>query len=235
LYLYLWNSTPERKYLDLYQKWPRPGAKSLQKFIDGNKDLVYLTITDCRENIEAVHYIVTKCKKLQALRMFATDPLIPYTEVLHLKYLRYLEMQFDSFYREHRDEFLFNLHLLPMLQVLKLHSCFGMSDDHVISIMENCRNLEILHLPYNSKINGWFLESLLENRKFTIGGEEYKYCPKLRSILLFVNTAYTDLHVVVPELYAQTLQDDLRSHGISLQVDYVHKKLSSFNPKQFTV
>ena len=25
------------KFLDLYQKWPRPGAKSLEKFINGNK------------------------------------------------------------------------------------------------------------------------------------------------------------------------------------------------------
>ena len=25
------------KYLDLHQKWPRPGAKSLEKFLSGNK------------------------------------------------------------------------------------------------------------------------------------------------------------------------------------------------------
>ena len=27
---------PNRKYLDLYQKWPRPGKKSLEKFYKGN-------------------------------------------------------------------------------------------------------------------------------------------------------------------------------------------------------
>lgn len=28
------------KFLDLYQKWPRPGAKSLEKFIKGNKAMM---------------------------------------------------------------------------------------------------------------------------------------------------------------------------------------------------
>merc|ERR1719184_486305 len=99
----------KRKHLELHQKWPRPGSKSLTQFVAGNTDLVCLEVSDCRENIEAVHYITSQCTRLQALRLFATDPLLPYSEISNLSQLRYLEIQFDTFYREHRDDFLHRL------------------------------------------------------------------------------------------------------------------------------
>ena len=49
--------------------------------------------------------------------MLATDPLIPYNEILKLKSLKFLEIQFDSFYREHRDELIFSLNQIPLLEV----------------------------------------------------------------------------------------------------------------------
>merc|ERR1719184_540172 len=74
----------KRKHLELHQKWPRPGSKSLTQFVAGNTDLVCLEVSDCRENIEAVHYITSQCTRLQALRLFATDPLLPYSEISNL-------------------------------------------------------------------------------------------------------------------------------------------------------
>ena len=57
----------------------------------------------------------------------------------------------------------------------------------------------------------------------------------LSSLKLFINTAYIDLHTVIPELYVRTIQDELKMLGLDLQIEYVHKKLSSFNPKDFYV
>jgi len=222
------------KFLDLYQKWPRPGAKSLDKFTSGNKDLVCLHISDCRENIEAVHYLTTHCTKLKVLRLFATDPLIPYTEIFKLKDLKFLELQFDSFYREHRDDFISSLNQLPLLQVLKLQSCYGMTDQHVFTILEGCKALRILHLPFNTKIEGWFLESLLERLKSSDTHDD-KISQNLSSLKLFINTAYTDLHTVIPDLYARTIQTELKNFGLEVQIEYVHKKLTSFNPKDLHV
>ena len=84
------------------------------------QDLVCLSVTDCRENIEAVQYLTHHCHQLQALRLLATDPLVPYKEIQQLKQLRFLEVQFDSFYREHRDDF-----LLYLAQLSKLQVCFS--------------------------------------------------------------------------------------------------------------
>ena len=53
----------------------------------------------------------------------------------------------------------------------------------------------------------------------------------LSNLKLFINTAYTDLLNVIPELYVRTIQDEFRILGLDLQIEYVHKKLSSFNPK----
>jgi len=86
--------------------------------------------------------------------MLATDPLIPYTEILKLKSLKFLEIQFDSFYREHRDELIFSLNQIPLLEILKFQSCYGMTDQHVITILERCKQLRILHLPFNTRIDG---------------------------------------------------------------------------------
>jgi len=222
------------KFLDLYQKWPRPGSKSLDKFIRGNKDLVYLDIADCRENIEAVHFLTTQCTKLEALRMLATDPLIPYAEILKLKQLKFLEIQFDSFYRDHRDDLIYSLNQLPLLQVLKFQSCYGMTDQHVVTLLERCKNLSILQLPFNTKINGWFLESVLEKMKSPDTNEDI--IPKnLTSLKIYINTAYVELSTVIPELYVRTIQDELKILGLDLHIEYVHKKLSSFNPKDFYV
>ena len=68
-------------YFFIPQKWPRPGSKSLTQFVAGNTDLVcleviqtlyymkhrviffHLKVSDCRENIEAVHYITSHCTR----------------------------------------------------------------------------------------------------------------------------------------------------------------------------
>ena len=50
------------------------------------QDLVFLSVGDCRSNIEAVHYLTTDpgiSGSLQALRLYATDPLLSY-KVLQL-------------------------------------------------------------------------------------------------------------------------------------------------------
>ena len=83
------------------------------------QDLVFLSVGDSRGNIEAVHYLTSEMKNLQALRLYATDPLLPYKDILLLKHLQFLEITFDSFYREHRDQFLYGLSQLENLQVGK--------------------------------------------------------------------------------------------------------------------
>ena len=80
---------------------------------------MYLSVGDSRGNIEAVHYLTTEMRNLQALRLYATDPLLPYKELLLLKHLQFLEITFDSFYREHRDQLLFGFSQLENLQVKK--------------------------------------------------------------------------------------------------------------------
>merc|ERR1719481_1708748 len=79
------------RWLDLTQKWPRPGAKSLSRFSLNNLEMVFLSIKDSRENIEAVHHLLTNCIKLSGLQLLATDPLLPYTEIARLKQLQFLE------------------------------------------------------------------------------------------------------------------------------------------------
>lgn len=83
------------------------------------------------------------------MRLLATDPLLPYTELLALRHLQFIEITADSFYRDHRycsvfstallfhhtvarDEFLAGLCRLPELRVLKLKSCYGMTDHQVV-------------------------------------------------------------------------------------------------------
>jgi len=232
------------KQLCLEQKWPRPGAKSLARFLSGNLDLVYLSVSDCRENIECVFQLTQHCLKLQALRLLATDPLLPYQQILNLKRLKYLELQFDSFYREHRDNLLFRLGDLPDLQVLKLHTAFGMTEEHVISILFTCTNLTHLKLPINSRINGWFLESVLRhlknknqnnnNKINNINNNRDEYdLSHLRSLEMTINTAYADLQTVIPQLHVFNLIKEANERGLCLKVDYCHKKLPSFNAKGF--
>ena len=81
------------------------------------QDLVCLSVTDCRENIEAVQFLTQHCRQLEALRLLATDPLLPYKEIHQLRRLKFLEVQFDSFYREHRDDFILYMAQLSQLQV----------------------------------------------------------------------------------------------------------------------
>ena len=214
------------KYLDLRHKWPRPGQRSLERFLSGNKGLVCLSVTDCRENIEAVQFLTDHCHQLELLRLLATDPLLPYKELHKLKSLKFLELQLDSFYREHRDDFIFHLAQLSELRVLKVHCCYGMREDHVLHILETCPTITHLLLPLNARITGWFLETLLENRK-------QKKMNNLRYLSCTINTAYVDLLTVIPQLYVNTIKDELIHLGLRLDIDFVHTKLQSFNPKRF--
>jgi len=219
----------KRKHLELHQKWPRPGSKSLTQFIAGNADLVYLEVSDCRENIEAVHYITSQCRRLQALRLFATDPLLPYSEISNLSQLRYLEIQFDTFYREHRDDFLHRLGQLQNLQVLKIPTCYGLSDSQALSLICSCASLTHLSLPCNSKIAGWVLESLLQADHRAI----LSTC-HLEQLSLTVNTAYVPLTNCIPEPLATVLVEEAKtSLNLGVTIAFTHKKLPSFNPKGF--
>jgi len=219
----------KRKHLELHQKWPRPGSKSLTQFVAGNTDLVCLEVSDCRENIEAVHFIISHCTRLQALRLFATDPLLPYSEISNLSQLRYLEIQFDTFYREHRDDFLHRLGQLQNLQVLKIPTCYGLSDSQALSLISSCASLTHLSLPCNSKIAGWVLESLLQSdhRATSTSGH-------LEHLSLTVNSAYIPLTSCIPEPLATVLVEEAKtSLNLDVAIAFTHKKLPSFNPKGF--
>jgi len=219
----------KRKHLELHQKWPRPGSKSLTQFVAGNTDLVCLEVSDCRENIEAVHYITTHCIRLQALRLFATDPLLPYYEICNLSHLRYLEIQFDTFYREHRDDFLQRLGQLQNLQVLKIPTCFGLSDSQALSLISSCASLTHLSLPCNSKIAGWLLESLLRADYRATSTTSH-----LENLSLTVNSAYAPLTSCIPEPLATVLVEEAKtSLNLNVTIAFTHKKLPSFNPKGF--
>ena len=225
-------------------------------------------VSDCRENIEAVHYITSQCtrcpefqhnfqpsetkqcvsfscifgsddycttmhsetfcSRLQALRLFATDPLLPYSEISNLSQLRYLEIQFDTFYREHRDDFLHRLGQLQNLQVLKIPTCFGLSDSQALSLISSCASLTHLSLPCNSKIAGWVLESLLQT-------DHRATSPSyLEHLTLTVNTAYVPLTSCIPEPLATVLVEEAKtSLNLSVAIAFTHKKLPSFNPKGF--
>jgi len=227
-YFHHYDRTGARQ-LELSQKWPRPGSKSLARFLAGNPSLVCLEVRDCRENIEAVHHLLSHCPGLQAVRLLATDPLLPYTELLALRHLQFIEITADSFYRDHRDEFLAGLCRLPELRVLKLKSCYGMTDHQVLQLLQNCPRLQALHLPFNSKISGWFLESVEELLSSRITG--------LTDLTVHINTAYTmsgNLSVI-PEPFADIIKQNLKTQGLLLNIHFVNKKLSSFNPKDFYV
>merc|ERR1712192_4756 len=218
----------KRKNLELHQKWPRPGSKSLAQFVAGNTDLVCLEVSDCRENIEAVHYITSHCTRLQALRLFATAPLLPYSEICNLSQLRYLEIQFDTFYREHRDDFLHRLGQLQNLQVLKIPTCFGLSDSQALSLISSCASLTHLSLPCNSKIAGWLLESLLQ------ADHRATFTSHLKHLSLTVNSAYVPLTSCIPEPLATVLVEEAKtSLNLNVTIAFTHKKLPSFNPKGF--
>ena len=171
----------------------------------------------------------TFCPRLQALRLFATDPLLPYSEIANLSQLRYLEIQFDTFYREHRDDFLHRLGQLRNLQVLKIPTCFGLSDSQALSLISSCASLTHLSLPCNSKIAGWVLESLLQSdhRAASTGSH-------LEHLALTVNSAYVPLTSCIPEPLATVLVEEAKtSLNLSVTIAFTHKKLPSFNPKGF--
>ena len=113
------------------------------------------------------------------------------------------------------------------LQVLKIHCCYGMREDHVLHILETCPSISHLHLPVNARLTGWFLETLVENRK-------QKKMANIRYLKCWINTAYVDLLTVIPQLYVSSIVDELLNLGLHLDIDFVHKKLPSFNPKDFT-
>ena len=159
------------------------------------------------------------------LRLFATDPLLPYSEISNLCQLRFLEIQFDTFYREHRDDFLHGLTQLRNLQVLKIPTCFGLSDSQALSLISSCGSLTHLSLPCNSKIAGWVLESLLQSDHRVTN---------LEHLNLTVNTAYVPLTSSIPEPLATVLVEEAKtSLNLSVTIAFTHKKLPSFNPKGF--
>ena len=96
----------------------------------------------------------------------------------------------------------------------------------VLHLLETCSTLKCLYLPFNSKITGWFLEEVLEKRR----NSELLHLMKLK---LFINTAYVDIQTVIPELFAESLVNDLENLNISVVIKFVHKKLTYFNPKVF--
>ena len=110
---------------------------------------------------------------------------------------------------------------------MKIHCCYGMREDHVLHILETCPSISHLHLPVNARLTGWFLETLVENRK-------QKKMANLRYLKCWINTAYVDLLTVIPQLYVSSIVDELLNLGLHLDIDFVHKKLPSFNPKDFT-
>merc|ERR1711974_401163 len=126
-------------------------------------------------------------------------------EISNLSQLRYLEIQFDTFYREHRDDFLHRLGQLQNLQVLKIPTCFGLSDSQALSLISSCASLTHLSLPCNSKIAGWVLESLLQaDHRTTSTGQ-------LEHISLTVNTAYVPLTNCIPEPLATVLVEEAKT------------------------
>ena len=107
---------------------------------------------------------------------------------------------------------------------MKVPCCYGMSEANALHIIETCSKLTILHLPFNSYLTGWFLETFLEKRR---RGEWRNNLVKLK---MFINTAYVNLQTVIPELYADSLVNDFSDLGIELDIKFVHKKLPHFNP-----
>ena len=103
-----------------------------------------------------------------------------------------------------------------------------MTEGNVLHLLETCSKLKSLCLPFNSKITGWFLESLLERRK----KQDWR---NLENIKMYINTAYVDIHTVIPELYAETLVNDFSNLSLKLEVNFVHRKLPSFNPKDMNL
>jgi len=213
------------KWLDLSQKWPRPGAKTLSRFTLHNLDLVYLSVSDCRENIEAVHHLLSSCVQIEGLQLFAIDPLLPYCELSRLRNLQFLEIQFDTFYRDHRESFLENLAKLQNLKILRLRTCYGLSDTQVVELLRSRSNsLVEISFPLNSRIQGWCLESILS--------EIAPSSPALKVMRLYINTAYSSLTHNIPELHADNLIKRLREEfNISVEVTFIHLKLLCFNPK----
>ena len=99
-----------------------------------------------------------------------------------------------------------------------------MTDTMVLHIIETCHQLKILHLPFNARIAGWFLETLIEMKKKSPA-------LKLEMIKMFINTAYIDLQHVIPEPYAASLVNSLLELNINIDISFVNKKLMHFNPK----
>ena len=102
-----------------------------------------------------------------------------------------------------------------------------MREDHVLHILETCSTITHLQLPVNTRLTGWFLETLLENRKENM-------MKNLIFLKCYINTAYVDLLTVIPQLYVSSIVEELLNLGLHLDIDFIHKKLPSFNPKDFT-
>lgn len=101
-----------------------------------------------------------------------------------------------------------------------------MSDSMVLHILETSSAIKSLRLPFNSKITGWFLEDVLEKKRNS-------GLVHLTKLILFINTAYVDIQTVIPELYAESLVNDLENLNLFVNISFIHKKLTYFNPKDF--
>lgn len=236
----VWGNNTERfrglKSLGFGCKWPRPCNPDLQRFCTRNQNLLCLYVADCRNNIQATNAILTHCRGIQVLKLEATDSLLPYTEILELKCLRFLDIQLDLYYPEQRDNLLLNLHTLTQLQVLKIPLCYGMKDRHVSFILENCSNLKILHLPFNGKISGWFLnqlpQKLLEINTSENGAQSGN---ELKEIKVFLNTGYISPTEMISWDLVDSVRQKLALNGTNLIIKTVHRKLESFNPRGFHI
>jgi len=235
----VWGNNTERfkglKSLGFGCKWPCPRSPDLASFCARNENLISLYVADCRNNIQATNALLTNCKGLQVLKLEATDSLLPYTEILALTRLRFLEVQLDLYYPEVRDNLLLNLHNLPHLQVLKIPLCYGMRDRHVLFILENCPSLKILHLPFNGKISGWFLENLLHKYLTSNSSNNRLQFNKLQEIKVFLNSAYISGEEIISPDIEDSARQILAAHGTKLVINRVNRKLESFNPKGFTI
>lgn len=236
----VWGNNTERfrglKSLGFGCKWPRPCSHDLQSFCTRNQNLLSLHVADCRNNIQATNAILTYCRGIQVLKLEATDSLLPYTEILDLKCLRFLDIQLDLYYPEQRDNLLLNLDTLPQLQVLKIPLCYGMKDRHVSFILENCSNLKILHLPFNGKISGLFLNHLPRRYIDKTSSENgAQSANTLKEIKVFLNSGYISGDEMITRDIVDSVRLKLAQNGTKLVIKNVNRKLESFNPRGFQI
>jgi len=237
----VWGNNTQRfrglKSLGFGCKWPCPRSSDLERFCARNDKLISLYVADCRNNIQATNALLTHCKAIQVLKLEATDSLLPYTEILELRSLRFLEVQLDLYYPDVRDNLLLHLHTLPHLQVLKIPLCYGMRDRHVLFLLQNCPSLKILHLPFNGKISGWFLDDFLHNylSDDSSNNNNSVQTNNLQEIKVFLNSGYISPQEIVSRDIEDSARQRLAQNGTKLVIARVNWKLESFNQRGFRI